>query len=151
MIDLRRKKREDLGFGSLGSGITVYDRNQRENGDFKKVAHISSYRLIQYYCSVSEEAKKKIEDFANNENPSISATQPEKVFKIEASKEPIKADIELIISEDNPLSNQVKKITGNPYSMIEFDDIYFNGAKFIKHIKTGLIFRYYGKNQLSTH
>ncbi len=38
--------KEDLGFGHMGNGITVWDRNQLESNDFKTVAHIGYEREI---------------------------------------------------------------------------------------------------------
>ena len=35
-------QKNDLGFGYLGNGITVFDRNFEVNGDYKRVAHISN-------------------------------------------------------------------------------------------------------------
>jgi len=72
----------DLGFGHLGNGITVWNRLETENGDFKTVAHIASDRTVTIYDeNMPEEVKVKIYDFAEKEDPNISATQSGKVFE----------------------------------------------------------------------
>lgn len=42
-------KNNDLGFGFLGNGLTVFDRNQLINGDYKTVAHISEFGDVTFY------------------------------------------------------------------------------------------------------
>jgi hypothetical protein len=74
--------KENLRFASLGNGITVFDKNQMESGDYMKVAHISIYRRVQYYKPLSNEAEKEIKEYAKTANPSISQSQTEKVFAI---------------------------------------------------------------------
>lgn len=75
------RKDFDLMFASLGNGITVFDRNREENGDYKIVAHINSSRQITYRMSLPDKVKDKIRDYAKNEDPSISQSQSEKVFR----------------------------------------------------------------------
>jgi hypothetical protein len=58
----------DLGFGGLGNGTTVWDRNRIENNDYKIVAHISNLGNITYYDkNLPENAKNKIEEMAMKE------------------------------------------------------------------------------------
>ena len=72
----------DLGFGHLGNGITVWNRLETENGDFKTVAHIATDRTVTIYDEkMPEEVKVKIYDFAEKEDPNVSASQPGKVFE----------------------------------------------------------------------
>lgn len=72
----------DLGFGHLGNGITVWNRLETENGDFKTVAHIAADRTVTIYDEkMPEEVKVKIYDFAEKEDPNVSASQPGKVFE----------------------------------------------------------------------
>ena len=71
----------DLGFGHLGNGITVWNRLGEAYGDYKRVAHISPERVVTYYDKAMPEAvKQKIRDFAEREDPPISATQEARVF-----------------------------------------------------------------------
>ena len=58
----------DLGFGGLGNGTTVWDRNRIQNNDYKIVAHISNSGNITYYDkNLPENAKSKIEEMAMKE------------------------------------------------------------------------------------
>ena len=77
---MRTKKTEQIEFFSLGNGISVCDTNREVNGDYKKVAHISKYREVNFLCRVSDEAKNKILYYAESANPRISMTQDEPVF-----------------------------------------------------------------------
>jgi hypothetical protein len=77
---MKNKKPEQIEFFSLGNGISVCDTNREVSGDYKKVAHISKYREVQFLCKVSDEAKNKILCYAETANPRISATQDEPVF-----------------------------------------------------------------------
>ena len=43
---------KNLLFGSLGNGITVFDKTVQDNGDFKKIAHISKSGEVKYYVSL---------------------------------------------------------------------------------------------------
>lgn len=57
---------ENLGFGHLGNGVTVWDSNRERNNDYLAVAHISEQGTVTYYnCALSIEAKKEIELFAS--------------------------------------------------------------------------------------
>jgi hypothetical protein len=63
------KKQVSLGFGSLGSGTTVWDRNRIQNADYKIVAHISDSGKITYYDkNLPESAINQIEQFVNEES-----------------------------------------------------------------------------------
>ena len=53
----------DLGFGYLGNGITVWDRNQNAGSDYKTVAHIADYGGVKLYdqrLKTSPEALRQI-------------------------------------------------------------------------------------------
>ncbi len=63
--EMAKEKKYDLGFGSLGSGTTVYNRAKMVSGDYPKVAHISEEGVVNYYGKeYPAEVKKEIEDFA---------------------------------------------------------------------------------------
>jgi len=71
----------DLGYGHLGNGITVWNRLETVNGDYKTVAHIAPDRSVTIYDEdMPEEVRVKIFDYAENGDPDISATQQGKVF-----------------------------------------------------------------------
>lgn len=79
---LMNEEKFELGFGHLGNGISVWNRKKEEHGDYQKVAHIDRNRKIIWYIkNLPNNIKKEIEDFAKNENPSVSTTQSDKVFK----------------------------------------------------------------------
>lgn len=82
IVKNEKYKASNLGFGSLGNGITVWDRTREKNGDYLGIAHIDSYRNVKYYdVTISQEQKDKIEHFAKTEDPTASITQPDKVFR----------------------------------------------------------------------
>ena len=59
--------KENLGFGRLGNGVTVWDSNREDNNDYLAVAHISNQRVVSYRkCKISNEARNEIECFAEN-------------------------------------------------------------------------------------
>lgn len=68
--------KEDIHFGFMGNGITVWDASRTRNGDYLTVAHIDYNRTVKYYGQVSPEVKNRIENFARYEN-SHPASQPE--------------------------------------------------------------------------
>lgn len=74
-------KKRDIQFASLGNGLSVYDRNTMQGGDYKTIAHIDRYRKITWYeKNLEPEDKALIEHQANTADPNISITQDQKVF-----------------------------------------------------------------------
>ena len=43
---------KNLLFGALGNGITVFDKTVQDNGDSKKIAHISKSGEVKYYAPI---------------------------------------------------------------------------------------------------
>lgn len=71
----------DLGFGHLGNGVTVWNRLELRDGDYKTVAHIAPDRTVTYYeDSLPENVRAQIEEFAATSTMTISATQDAPVF-----------------------------------------------------------------------
>lgn len=67
------KKEVSIGFGGLGNGTTVWDRNRIQNGDYKIIAHISDFGKITYYdTKLPEYAISKIESFAEQEKQRLA-------------------------------------------------------------------------------
>ncbi len=59
-------KTYNLGSGFKGSGLTIWDRNQTEAGDYKTIAHINSFGKITYYQkNLPKSVKNKIEKMRN--------------------------------------------------------------------------------------
>lgn len=60
----------DLGFGCLGNGTTVWDRNQDTGNDYKTVAHIAAYGGVKLYdqrLKTNPEALRRIIDMAGRQ------------------------------------------------------------------------------------
>jgi sugar (pentulose or hexulose) kinase len=84
-----------LGFGSLGNGITVWDNQRSEFGDYMTVAHIKTDRTVQFYTyrdgvqkgliKATTEQQEEIKEYARTGNPKRTVTQPEPVFDTEYS------------------------------------------------------------------
>ena len=73
--------KESLGYGSLGSGVTFWDRKRMKGGDCLTLAYIGRDRKITFYQKdISPEAKKIICDFARTGNIRMSVSQPEFVM-----------------------------------------------------------------------
>nr|WP_325186294.1 LPD25 domain-containing protein [uncultured Oscillibacter sp.] len=71
----------ELGFGHLGNGVTVWNRLELEDGDYKTIAHIAPDRTVTYYeDSLPEDVRAQIEEFAATSTMTISATQDTPVF-----------------------------------------------------------------------
>ena len=58
----------DIGMGSLGNGLTVWNRAVEENGDYQTIAHISNEGEIHYYVDgLPEDVVARIEQAAAQE------------------------------------------------------------------------------------
>jgi len=57
-------KRIDLFICHLGNGATCSDKSSEQNGDFNKVAHISTDGLISYYTVLHPDDTNQIEQYA---------------------------------------------------------------------------------------
>lgn len=58
----------DLFFGCLGSGITVANRNELVNNDYKTIAHIYDDGQVSYYLKdLPRSVTNEIEAFARKE------------------------------------------------------------------------------------
>jgi hypothetical protein len=65
----RQKTADDyeLGFGYLGNGITVWNRKEERNGDYKTVAHIETDRSVTFYDKdMPHEVKQRIDAVAKS-------------------------------------------------------------------------------------
>jgi len=56
--------KENLGFGCLGNGLTVWDSKRKRGNDYLTVAHIQPCGVYNLYEPLSQEAKQKIIDHA---------------------------------------------------------------------------------------
>jgi hypothetical protein len=59
-------KKVDLGAANKGSGLTIYDRNRTQSGDYMNVAHIDDFGVIKYYDkNLPDYAIEEIEWWSN--------------------------------------------------------------------------------------
>lgn len=96
---LRRDEEEavlsqyDLGYGHLGNGLTVWNRLEMENGDYKTVAHIAPDRTVKFYDnSLPELIQKQIQEIADTTELTVSATQDAPVFSTPAQTGPVQPE-----------------------------------------------------------
>ena len=93
---LRRDEEEtilsqyDLGYGHLGNGLTVWNRLETEDGDYKTVAHIAPDRTVKFYDNgLPELIQEQIREIAATTELTVSATQDAPVFSTPARTEPV--------------------------------------------------------------
>lgn len=53
-----KRKQFDLGFGCLGNGVTVYNRKEEVNRDYRTVAHIANDGTVKIYDEDLPEAER---------------------------------------------------------------------------------------------
>ena len=76
-------KAYDLGYGHLGNGITVWNRLEKEHGDYKTVAHIAPDRTVTIYDEEMPQAvREEIQRIADTSEMTISVTQGAPVFAV---------------------------------------------------------------------
>ncbi|MDO5593104.1 MAG: hypothetical protein Q4G57_09430, partial [Bacillota bacterium] len=74
--------RYDLGFGAMGNGLTVWNRKEEVNGDYKTIAHIGADRSVTFYeDTLPEIIRVRIREIASTSEMTISATQDAPVFE----------------------------------------------------------------------
>ena len=83
------KKAYDLGFGHLGNGLTVWNRREEVDGDYRTVAHIAPDRTVQIYDEeMPQEVRNRIQQVADSSEMTVSATQNTPVFSVPPREEP---------------------------------------------------------------
>ncbi len=86
------KKEEDapqykLGYAYFGNGLTVWNRLEIEDGDYKTIAHIAPDRTVKFFDDhLPEEIQQEIRTLAATAEPTISATQDAPVFSVPPQK-----------------------------------------------------------------
>ena len=93
---LRRDEEEiilsqyDLGYGHMGNGLTVWNRLEEENGDYKTIAHIAPDREVTFYDKdLPELIREQVQEIADTSELTVSATQDAPVFSTPARTEPV--------------------------------------------------------------
>lgn len=83
------KKAYDLEFGHLGNGLTVWNRLEEVDGDYRTVAHIAPDRTVQIYDEeMPQEVRDRIQQVADSSEMTVSATQNAPVFSVPPKQEP---------------------------------------------------------------
>lgn len=92
---LRRDEEEailsqyDLGYGHMGNGLTVWNRLEEVDGDYKTIAHIAPDRTVTFYDKdLPDLIQAQIERIAATTEMSISSTQSAPVFSSPAQPQP---------------------------------------------------------------
>jgi len=77
------ERKFDLGSGTMGNGVVVWNRAKEVHGDYEKVAHIDQNRKIKFYIkNPPKQVKDYVEKIAKGKNFASTASQPDwKVFK----------------------------------------------------------------------
>ena len=83
------QKAYDLGFGHLGNGLTVWNRMEEVDGDYRTVAHIAPDRTVQIYDEeMPQEIRDRIQQVADTSEMTVSTTQNAPVFSVPPREEP---------------------------------------------------------------
>ncbi len=81
------EKKYDIGFGYKGNGLTVWNRLEIQNGDYKTIAHIDADRRVSIYdATLPEDIIAQIYDVAAHSEMTVSATQVTPVFTAPAQE-----------------------------------------------------------------
>ena len=63
---LKEAKRYDIGSGWMGNGLTIWNRAEEKNGDYKQIAHISKDGTLKIYDKqLPNDIKKMFQDWAD--------------------------------------------------------------------------------------
>ena len=82
--------RYDLGYGAMGNGLTVWNRKEEENGDYKTIAHIDTERSVTFYDdNLPDAVKEQIQQVARTAELTISETQDTPVFEEPSKESPV--------------------------------------------------------------
>lgn len=83
------QKAYDLGFGHLGNGLTIWNRLEEVDGDYRTVAHIAPDRTVQIYDEeMPQEIRDRIQQVADTSEMTVSTTQNAPVFSVPPREEP---------------------------------------------------------------
>ena len=105
------ERKFDLGSGTLGNGISVWNRAKEVHGDYEKIAHIDRNRKITYYIkNPPREVKKYVEGIAKGKNPNISSTQSQKVFNEGVDKTISPKQYKRIFQQINSVKSALKTL-----------------------------------------
>jgi hypothetical protein len=139
----------DIGMARKGNGLTVYNKAEEENGDYKNVAHIDSKGKVKYYDKkVPSKIKKQIEAEAKkmmeikiegtmkltdllNEDVYVKNKKTGNTYKVKNAnpskhEPPSKDDIAKAKSDANDEPNREPKKNGPKIELSkDFDSLYY--------------------------
>lgn len=70
-------KKYELGYGYMGNGLTVWNRLEKEHGDYKTVAHIDNDRTVTFYEEdMPESVKDAIRKVAATDTTTLTSPLP---------------------------------------------------------------------------
>lgn len=105
------QKAYDLGFGHLGNGLTIWNRLEEVDGDYRTVAHIAPDRTVQIYDEeMPQEIRERIQQVADSSEMAVSATQNTPVFSVPPREESPKKEQSAALSP--ALAAQVLRLMG---------------------------------------
>ena len=105
------QKAYDLGFGHLGNGLTIWNRLEEVDGDYRTVAHIAPDRTVQIYDEeMPQEIRERIQQVADTSEMTVSATQNTPVFSVPPREESPKK--EQSAARSPALAAQVLRLMG---------------------------------------
>ena len=70
------EKQYNLGYGHLGNGMTVWNKAELANGDYKTVAHIQPDRTVTFYEDVPDAVRAEIEKIARTTGLTVTKLNP---------------------------------------------------------------------------
>jgi len=69
-------KEYDIAAGRLGNGLTVWNRNETKDGDYKAVAFISEAKEIRYTEELPEPVRSQVERLRDGRQETTTQPRP---------------------------------------------------------------------------
>ena len=113
--DFINERKFDLGSGTMGYGVVIWNRAKEVHGDYEKIAHIDRNRKIKYYIkNPPKQVKDYVEKIAKGKNFAATTSQPHmKVFKEQVNEKVAVIDTGSFgKGKDAQVKNIVKAIEG---------------------------------------
>ena len=131
------EKQYDLGYGHLGNGMTVWNKAELANGDYKTVAHIQPDRTVTFCEDMPDAVREEIEKIARTTEISVSATQDAPVFSTPAQPEPEKetdGEIPTEQGEDKTIiiPNNESKSAARPEETADEPQFHINSEAYLR-------------------
>ena len=127
----------DTGAGFKGNGITIYDRNQSQGGDFKNIAHIGEDGKITIYDKNVKKEPKLMQSL-NKISQEFKKTFKESVNEGKLSEDYKNSEWEVYVADENGKEKIVKKAKSKRAGVILYnklinsDNYYEVGMRVVK-------------------